>query len=100
MKKLYTLMALVLVLLLGIACGGGGGSSAALPVLPEGQLYLFEEGMDTFFEGTSVYGSFNREYMAVTEEMDSAQLVLPANLDGTVWAYGVFLFLNVTARTG
>ncbi|MBN1445236.1 MAG: hypothetical protein JW957_03915 [Candidatus Omnitrophica bacterium] len=98
--KTCALLSLLAIFVLGIACGGGGGSSAVLPVLPEGILYLSDEGMDAFFEDTPLYGAFGKEYIEVTAALDNSQLPLPANPARTIWAHGVFLFFNCYGEDG
>jgi len=76
--------------LMGIACGGGS-SGVVWPVLPEGELYLYEEGMD---------GDLGGEYIPVTEAIDNSFYQLPALPAETIWGHGLFFWLNCYGEDG
>jgi len=77
---------------MGIACGGGGSSAVILPVLPEGTLYLYEEGMSSNFD--------HGDYVEVTEELDNSFETLPANPAESIWAHGLFFWMNFYGEDG
>lgn len=89
-RKLCAALIVAAVLLMGIACGGGS-SGVVWPVLPEGELYLYEEGMG---------GGLGGEYIPVTEDIDNSFYQLPANPAETIWGHGFFFWQNCYGEDG
>ncbi len=91
--KIFAVMLALTLLFAGIACTGGGGGETPItwPELPEGTLYLYEEGMPEQLGG---------EYQQVTPFLDYSYVPLPANPDKSIWAHGLFLWMNCYDEDG
>ncbi len=79
-KKICAVLLTGVLLALGVACGGGGGSSAVVwPVLPEGTLHVYEEGLDGEYYDVSLLDYFT---------------------PGEIWQFGYFLWYNCYGEDG
>ncbi|HPP12554.1 MAG TPA: hypothetical protein PKW42_07445, partial [bacterium] len=58
---------------------------------PQGRVYLYEEGMDTFLSSN---------YLEVDTSLDTMTMPLPANLEESWWRAGLFLFFNALGEDG
>ncbi|MCM8770140.1 MAG: hypothetical protein NC911_10855, partial [Candidatus Omnitrophica bacterium] len=93
-KNDFLMMAVTVILCLtvlgfGLACGGGGGGGGIR--LPEGKVYLYEEGMENWL------GS---NYLEVDTRLDTQIVPLPANPENGCWWPGLFLFFNALGEDG